>query len=209
MFRAAQDYLAFEELLQEHVSAPDARVALFAYCLMPNHWHMVVSPAAAHALSSFMHRLTTTHARAWQHANGTNGAGRGVPGTLRGDSDSKRSALSHRVPLRRAKRVARILGGARRRLALVQPVAAGSRRGGAVAGSVAGRPTAPTWIRRCQPSADAGRTGRASGTRFVVASRSATTSGQQAVRRRGISHGHGVCSAIRPDPNRVPLRIRN
>ena len=75
MFRAAQDYLAFEELLQEHVSAPDARVALFAYCLMPNHWHMVVSPGADLALSSFMHRLTTAHARAWQYANGTKGQG--------------------------------------------------------------------------------------------------------------------------------------
>ena len=75
MFRTARDYLAFEELLQEHVSAPDARVVLFAYCLMPNHWHMVVSPKAALALSSFMHRLTTAHARAWQYANGTKGEG--------------------------------------------------------------------------------------------------------------------------------------
>ncbi len=51
------------------------RVAVFAYCLMPNHWHLVASPTAPGALSIFMHRLTTTHARLWHRARGSAGEG--------------------------------------------------------------------------------------------------------------------------------------
>ena len=83
MFREARDYLAFEALLQEHISAPQNCVALFAYCLMPNHWHLVVSPGAAVALSTFMHRLTTAHARSWQYSNGTAGQGAVYQGRFR------------------------------------------------------------------------------------------------------------------------------
>ena len=75
MFRSARDYGVFEDILEETASLHQARIELFAYCVMPNHWHLVLSPTATDALSAFMHRLTTTHARRWQHESGTTGQG--------------------------------------------------------------------------------------------------------------------------------------
>jgi putative transposase len=49
---------------QEHV--PGMR--LLAYCLMPNHWHLVLWPNADGELSDFMHWLTLTHTQRW-HAH--------------------------------------------------------------------------------------------------------------------------------------------
>jgi putative transposase len=73
IFESEGDYLAFERLLREAAAKID--VAIFAYCLMPNHWHLVASPASDGALSRFMHWLTTTHARRWQLAHGAEGEG--------------------------------------------------------------------------------------------------------------------------------------
>ena len=41
---------------------------LLAYCVMPNHWHLVVWPHQDGALSRFMNWLTLTHTQRWhQH----------------------------------------------------------------------------------------------------------------------------------------------
>src|SRR5262249_13855234 len=61
------DYEAFERVLVkslEHV--PGMR--LVAYCLMPNHWHLVLWPRGDGELSDFMHWLTLTHTQRW-HAH--------------------------------------------------------------------------------------------------------------------------------------------
>jgi putative transposase len=73
LFDSDSDYAAFERLLQDAVERN--RIALFAYCIMPNHWHFVLTPTADGALSRFMHWLTTTHARRWQDARGLAGLG--------------------------------------------------------------------------------------------------------------------------------------
>ena len=75
LFSVASDYQAFERVLEETVALHRPGVAVFAYCVMPNHWHLVVAPGAPGALSAFMHRLTTTHARLWHHHTGTKGEG--------------------------------------------------------------------------------------------------------------------------------------
>jgi putative transposase len=73
LFENASDYAAFERVLEAAVRR--SRVAVFAYCIMPNHWHFLLSPPADGALSVFMHWLTTTHARRWQTARGLEGQG--------------------------------------------------------------------------------------------------------------------------------------
>jgi putative transposase len=73
LFEEDSDYSAFRRILADAVKR--FKVALFAYCLMPNHWHLVLSPRDDRALSSFMHWLTTTHARRWQIAHGMDGYG--------------------------------------------------------------------------------------------------------------------------------------
>lgn len=60
------DYAAFERVLGQAC----ARVAmrLVAYCVMPNHWHLVVWPRHDGDLSRFMNWLTLTHTQRWhQH----------------------------------------------------------------------------------------------------------------------------------------------
>jgi putative transposase len=42
VFHKTEDFEAFERMMVE--SLERSRIKLFAYCLLPNHWHMVVSP---------------------------------------------------------------------------------------------------------------------------------------------------------------------
>jgi putative transposase len=73
MFERSGDYAAFETLLSE----AKARVSLhlFAYCVMPNHWHLVLCPQGDRDLSQFMHWLTMTHAQRWHAHKGSAGTG--------------------------------------------------------------------------------------------------------------------------------------
>ena len=63
LFRNAADYTAFLKVLGE-VQAETA-TRLLAYCLMPNHWHLVLWPTEDGELGRFMQRLTVTHVRRW------------------------------------------------------------------------------------------------------------------------------------------------
>jgi putative transposase len=61
------DYEAFERILGEALEhVPGLR--LLAYCLLPNHWHLVVWPRHDGELSDFGHWLTLTHTQRW-HAH--------------------------------------------------------------------------------------------------------------------------------------------
>lgn len=73
LFDSADEYDGFEKLMIEARSR--YAVAIYAYCLMPNHWHFVISPREDAALTRFMHWLTTTHARRWQLARKVGPAG--------------------------------------------------------------------------------------------------------------------------------------
>ena len=74
IFQKDGDYEAFERILKEALEhVPGMR--LLTYCLMPNHWHLVVWPRADAELSDFGHWLTLTHTQRW-HAHYRNvGAG--------------------------------------------------------------------------------------------------------------------------------------
>lgn len=63
-------FLRIVTLAKEHV--PGMR--LLAYCLMPNHWHLVLWPTEDGELSDFMHWLTLTHTQRW-HAHYRNVGG--------------------------------------------------------------------------------------------------------------------------------------
>jgi len=67
------DYLAFEKvLLQAHMRTS---TPLLAYCLMPNHWHLVLWPPKDGELSQYMRWLTVTHTQRWHAHRGTAGTG--------------------------------------------------------------------------------------------------------------------------------------
>jgi len=73
LFGDAADYELFEHMLEQ----AHQRVAMrtLAYCVMPNHWHLVVWPRRDGDLAEFMQWLTMTHTRRWHSAGGTAGTG--------------------------------------------------------------------------------------------------------------------------------------
>lgn len=64
IFRKEEDFAAFERVMGHALQA--VRIDLFAYCIMPNHWHLLLRPRRAGQLAAFMARLTMTHTRRWQ-----------------------------------------------------------------------------------------------------------------------------------------------
>ena len=73
IFQTPEDYAAFERVLQEAVERTGMR--LLAYCVMPNHWHLVVWPRRDGDLSKFVGWLTLTHTQRWHASHGTVGTG--------------------------------------------------------------------------------------------------------------------------------------
>ena len=73
LFESVEDYAAFEEVLEE--AGDRIRMRLLAFCVMPNHWHLVVWPRKDGDMSEYMRWLTNTHTRRWHLAHGTAGTG--------------------------------------------------------------------------------------------------------------------------------------
>jgi putative transposase len=73
IFRNDDDFAAFERVLIEAVERTSTR--LLAYCLMPNHWHLVVWPRENGELSRFVGWLTLTHTQRWHAHRHSAGSG--------------------------------------------------------------------------------------------------------------------------------------
>lgn len=74
LFRKDGDYVAFEAVLYETAQRKPGVDAL-AYCVMPNHWHLLLRPTQDDALSNFMRLLTLTHTQRYHAHHGTAGTG--------------------------------------------------------------------------------------------------------------------------------------
>jgi putative transposase len=73
MFRTEKDFLAFEKVLIEaHQRHP---LPLLDWCLMPNHWHMVVYPRSDRQVTDFFRWLTHTHSIRWHASHKAVGIG--------------------------------------------------------------------------------------------------------------------------------------
>lgn len=73
IFDNDKDYKLFENILEEAVEK--FNVKILAYCIMPNHFHLVLYPENEGDLSSFMGWFTNTHTRRWHTQKGTVGQG--------------------------------------------------------------------------------------------------------------------------------------
>jgi len=73
IFEKPEDYAAFERVVLEALERVDMRV--LAYCLMPNHWHLVLWPRRDGDLSKFMGWVTLTHTQRWHAHHHTVGTG--------------------------------------------------------------------------------------------------------------------------------------
>ena len=72
LFHKHGDYVAFERVL--HQAKDTCPMRLLAYCLMPNHFHLILWPQQDGELSDFLHWLTLTHTMRWHahyHSGGT------------------------------------------------------------------------------------------------------------------------------------------
>jgi putative transposase len=66
LFDKPADYESFEKILAQACERTGMRLA--AYCLMPNHWHLLLWPREDGELSEAMRWITVTHTQRW-HAH--------------------------------------------------------------------------------------------------------------------------------------------
>ena len=81
IFKTDKEYQHFESLLEEARELLDMRI--LAYCIMPNHWHLVLYPRNDGDMSEFMRWLTTTHVRQYRVATESIGGGHLYQGTFK------------------------------------------------------------------------------------------------------------------------------
>ena len=73
LFEKNEDYEAFARVMMEaHALHP---IRILSYCVMPNHWHMVLWPQHDDDLTKFVRWLTHTHAMRWHAHYHTSGTG--------------------------------------------------------------------------------------------------------------------------------------
>jgi putative transposase len=73
LFERSKDYREFLRILREGFQRHPA--PLIAYCVMSNHWHLVVGPVGTGVLSRLLHWVTTTHAVRFHKRRATCGQG--------------------------------------------------------------------------------------------------------------------------------------
>jgi len=73
VFESAADYEGFIATVAETLRT--RRIRICGYCLMPNHWHMVLWPERDGDLSTFLQHLTNLHVKRWKRAHDEIGLG--------------------------------------------------------------------------------------------------------------------------------------
>ncbi len=73
IFSTPNDYTLFIKLL--YAAAKNFKVDVLAYSVMPNHWHLLLSPQVDGEMGRFMHWLSTTHTTRIRLITGTVGYG--------------------------------------------------------------------------------------------------------------------------------------
>jgi len=73
IFHTREDYRLFESILEEAQEKFNMRI--LAYCIMPNHWHLVVYPKYDGELAPFMQWITLTHTQRHHATHQTIGGG--------------------------------------------------------------------------------------------------------------------------------------
>ena len=81
LFDDLEDYLIFSRCVAEALEIVD--LDLFAFCVMPNHFHLVVRPKEDPDLTHFMRVMTLRHCKRWHRRRGTRGGGAVYQGRFR------------------------------------------------------------------------------------------------------------------------------
>jgi putative transposase len=81
LFRSRRDYIAFLAVLRAGLERHEA--PLVAYCVLSNHWHLLVGPIEKVDLSRVVKWVSATHAIRWHRFRGTTGTGPVYQGRFR------------------------------------------------------------------------------------------------------------------------------
>jgi putative transposase len=81
LFSDEADFAAFLRVMKETQERSPMRI--LAFCLMSNHWHLLLWPQRDGDLGAFMQRLTTTHVRRWHLHRHSVGRGHLYQGTYK------------------------------------------------------------------------------------------------------------------------------
>ena len=73
LFKKAADFQTFEQTMQEAFEHHPIRI--LSYCLMKNHFHLILWPRQGDELTNFMRWLTNTHTMRWHVAHKSVGTG--------------------------------------------------------------------------------------------------------------------------------------
>ena len=73
IFDDDEDYILFQKVVEQAKEKFDMRV--LSYCIMPNHWHLVLYPKQDGDLQKFMAWLSMTHTQRWHSQHKTIGHG--------------------------------------------------------------------------------------------------------------------------------------
>jgi len=74
-------HVAFEKILAE--AHAHSRIRIAAYCLMPNHWHLLLWPRQDGDLSELLRWITINHTQRWHAHHHTAGTGPVYQGRFR------------------------------------------------------------------------------------------------------------------------------
>ena len=81
LFDSRAEYDLFLDVLAEAETVCPIR--LLEYCVMPNHWHLLVWPERDDQVTRFMRWITGVHAQRWRRARGQTGKGAVYQGRYR------------------------------------------------------------------------------------------------------------------------------
>ena len=73
IFGTEHDYESFLRVLNE--AGQRVPMRLLSFCIMPNHWHLLLWPKGDSDLSEYMRWLTVTHTQRWHSYHETSGTG--------------------------------------------------------------------------------------------------------------------------------------
>lgn len=73
IFRKESDFLAFEKILADGASMFSMRIC--GYCILGNHWHLLLWPRGDEDLQAFMRWITLTHTQRYHSSHATIGIG--------------------------------------------------------------------------------------------------------------------------------------
>jgi REP-associated tyrosine transposase len=76
-----EDYRAFLRVLCNALDKNPMRI--LSYCVMPNHWHLLLWPRKEGELGAFLQTVTTTHVRRWRLHRQSVGGGHVYQGTYK------------------------------------------------------------------------------------------------------------------------------